>query len=76
MTERMMAAMDHPLVDVIGHPTGRKILRREPYPVDIERLVAHAAETGTMLEINAEPGPARPLRPPRPRWPPRRACRS
>ena len=55
MTKRMMAAMDHPLVDVIGHPTGRKILRREPYAVDIERIVEHAAETGTMLEINANP---------------------
>ncbi len=55
MTKRMMAAMDHPLVDVIGHPTGRKILRREPYAVDVEQLIAHAAETGTFLEINANP---------------------
>ena len=55
MTKRMMAAMDHPLVDVIGHPTGRKILQREPYAVDMERLVAHAAATGTILEINANP---------------------
>jgi DNA polymerase (family 10) len=55
MTERMMAAMDHPLVDVIGHPTGRLILRRDPYAVDVERLVEHAAHTGTMLEINANP---------------------
>jgi DNA polymerase (family 10) len=55
MTERMMAAMDHPLVDVIGHPTGRLILRREPYPIDMERVVEHAAATGTMLEINANP---------------------
>jgi DNA polymerase (family 10) len=55
MTERMMAAMDHPLVDVIGHPTGRLILRRDPYAVDVERVVEHAAETGTMLEINANP---------------------
>jgi DNA polymerase (family 10) len=55
MTERMMAAMDHPLVDAIGHPTGRKILTRDPYAVDVERLIAHAAETGTMLEIDAAP---------------------
>jgi DNA polymerase (family X) len=55
MTERMMAAMDHPLVDAIGHPTGRKILRRDPYPIDVERVVEHAANTGTMLEINANP---------------------
>jgi DNA polymerase (family 10) len=55
MTERMTAAMEHPLVDAIGHPTGRKILSRDPYFVDIERLIEKAAETGTMLEINAAP---------------------
>jgi DNA polymerase (family 10) len=55
MTERMLAAMDHPLVDAIGHPTGRLILRRNPYPIDMERVVEHAARTGTMLEINANP---------------------
>jgi DNA polymerase (family X) len=55
MTERMTAAMEHPLVDAIGHPTGRKILRRDPYPVDIERLIEKAVESGTMLEINAAP---------------------
>ena len=43
MTERMMAAMDNPLVDVIGHPTGRLILRREPYAIDIEQVAEHAA---------------------------------
>jgi DNA polymerase (family 10) len=55
MTDRMVAAMEHPLVDAIGHPTGRKILSRDPYHVDVERLVTKAAETGTMLEINAAP---------------------
>ncbi len=55
MTERMMAAMDHPLVDAIGHPTGRLILRREPYAIDVERVAEQAARTGTMLEINANP---------------------
>ena len=55
MTERMTAAMEHPLVDAIGHPTGQKILSRDPYHVDVERLIAKAAETGTMLEINAAP---------------------
>jgi DNA polymerase (family 10) len=55
MTERMIAAMDHPLVDAIGHPTGRLILRREPYAIDLERVVEHAARTGTMLEINSNP---------------------
>jgi DNA polymerase (family 10) len=55
MTERIMAAMDHDLVDAIGHPTGRKILKRDPYSLDIERIVEHAAATGTMLEINGNP---------------------
>jgi DNA polymerase (family X) len=55
MTERMTAAMEHPLVDTIGHPTGRKILARDPYPIDIERVIEKAAETGTFLEINAGP---------------------
>jgi DNA polymerase (family 10) len=55
MTERIMAAMDNPLVDAIGHPTGRLLRKRDPYPLDIERVVEHAAATGTMLEINANP---------------------
>jgi DNA polymerase (family X) len=55
MTERMTVAMEHPYVDAIGHPTGRKILTRDPYPVDVERLIEQAAATGTMLEINAAP---------------------
>jgi DNA polymerase (family 10) len=55
MTKRIMAAMENPYVDAIGHLTGRLILRREPYAVDLERIVRHAAETGTMLEINGNP---------------------
>ncbi len=55
MTARMVAAMEHPLVDVIGHPTGRLIGRREPYALDIDRVVEVAARTGTFLEINANP---------------------
>ena len=55
MTERMIAAIEHPLVDVIGHPTGRLIERREPYAVDLEAVFAAAARTGTCLEINANP---------------------
>ena len=54
-TERMMLAMEHPLVDVIGHPTGRLIERREAYSLDLDRVIAKAAETGTFLEINANP---------------------
>jgi DNA polymerase (family 10) len=55
MTERMIAAMENPYVDAIGHPTGRLILRRAPYGIDIERIVEAAVRTGTFLEINANP---------------------
>jgi DNA polymerase (family 10) len=55
MTERMIAAIEHPLVDAIGHPTGRKIDRREPYALDVGAVIDAAARTGTMLEINANP---------------------
>jgi DNA polymerase (family X) len=55
MTERMIAAMRHPLVDAIGHPTGRLIERREPYPLDMPKLIEGAVRTGTMLEINSNP---------------------
>jgi DNA polymerase (family 10) len=54
-TDRMIAAMEHPLVDAIGHPTGRLIGRREPYALDIERVVEAAVRTGTFIEINANP---------------------
>jgi DNA polymerase (family 10) len=54
-TERVMRAMEHPLVDAIGHPTGRMIGRREPYALDLDRIIEKAVETGTFLEINANP---------------------
>jgi DNA polymerase (family 10) len=55
MTDRMVRAIEHPLVDAIGHPTGRLIDRRGPYELDLERVVEAAARTGTFLEINANP---------------------
>jgi DNA polymerase (family 10) len=55
MTDRMVAAIEHPLVDAIGHPTGRKIEARPPYALDLDRVIEAAARTGTMLEINAAP---------------------
>ena len=55
MTERVIAACEHPLVDCIGHLTGRLILRREPYDIDVEAVAEAAARTGTMLEINGNP---------------------
>jgi DNA polymerase (family X) len=54
-TARMLSAMNHPLVDAIGHPTGRLLERREPYALDLDRVIAGAVETGTFLEINANP---------------------
>ena len=54
-TERMIAAMEHPLVDAIGHPTGRLIDRREPYEIDVDAIAEAAARTGTFLEINGNP---------------------
>jgi DNA polymerase (family X) len=55
MTERMIAAVEHPLVDAIGHPTGRLIERRAPYALDVPALIEAAVRAGTMLEINANP---------------------
>jgi DNA polymerase (family X) len=55
MTERLLGAVEHPWIDAIGHPTGRKIETRPPYAVDMDRVIEAAAATGTMLEINASP---------------------
>jgi DNA polymerase (family 10) len=55
MTDRIIAAVEHPLVDAIGHPTGRKIERRAPYGVEMDRIIDAAARTGTMIEINSAP---------------------
>ena len=54
-TERVLATMENPNVDCIGHLTGRKLSRREPMDIDIERVVEKAVETGTFLEINSQP---------------------
>ncbi len=55
MTERVLGAIENPLVDCIGHLTGRLIGRREPYAIGIEAVAEAAARTGTMLEINGNP---------------------
>ncbi len=54
-TQRTLAAMRNPYVNVIGHPSGRLLNRREAMPLDIEAICAEAARTGTALEINASP---------------------
>ncbi len=53
MTARVAAACEHPYCDAIGHLTGRKIETRAPYAIDVDAVVAAAARTGTMLEINS-----------------------
>jgi DNA polymerase (family 10) len=55
MTERILEAVRHPHVDILGHPTGRLLLRRDPYAVDMEKVLAAAAECGTSVELNANP---------------------
>ncbi len=55
MTERIVRAMNNPHVRAIGHPTGRILNRREPYEVDVSRLIREAAATNTALELNAYP---------------------
>jgi len=54
-TERVLAAMESPHVDCIGHLTGRKLGKRDAADVDLERIVAKAVETGTALELNSQP---------------------
>lgn len=54
MTERLLRAMECPWVDVLGHPTGRLILKREPSRIAVERVIDRAAEAGVALEINSQ----------------------
>jgi DNA polymerase (family 10) len=54
MTERMLRAISNPYVDIIGHPTGRILLRREPYKLDLNKVIDAAAATGVALEINCQ----------------------
>ena len=55
MTERIIRAMKNPNVDIISHPTGRIIQRRDEYQIDFEKILRAAKETGTILEINSYP---------------------
>jgi DNA polymerase (family 10) len=55
MTARIVRAVKHPFVTMLGHATGRLLLKREGYKVDLDRILAAAAESGTMIEINAQP---------------------
>src|SRR6185436_1451629 len=55
MTERVLHAMDDPHMTVLAHPTGRLLLSREPYALDVEAVLQKAAETGIAIEVNADP---------------------
>jgi len=55
MTARVLAAASHPLVDALGHLTGRMIERRAPYAIDVDAVIAACADSGTLLEINSSP---------------------
>jgi DNA polymerase (family 10) len=54
MTARVLRAIESPYVDIIGHPTGRMLLRRDGYALDLDRVIDAAARTGTALEINSQ----------------------
>ena len=55
MTSRVLRAIENPNVDILGHPTGRQILRREPYAIDLAAVFRRAAELGVAMEHNAAP---------------------
>jgi DNA polymerase (family 10) len=55
MTRRMIRAMENPFVTMLAHPTGRLLLKREPYKIDVPKILDAAARTGTWIELNAAP---------------------
>ena len=55
MTQRIIRAIENPLVNIIGHPTGRMLGHRPMYPINLQEVIAAAAENNTVLEINGSP---------------------
>jgi DNA polymerase (family 10) len=55
MTQRVLRAMDDPHLTVLGHPTGRLLLARDPYEIDMQAVIARAGERGVAIEINGDP---------------------
>jgi DNA polymerase (family 10) len=55
MTQRVLKAMDDPHTAILGHPTGRLLLSRDAYPLDLDAIFARAADRGVAIEINADP---------------------
>ena len=54
MTDRVLRALESPWVDILGHPTGRRLLKREPVRIDMDRVASAAASHGVALEINCQ----------------------
>jgi DNA polymerase (family 10) len=54
-TERILRAMDNRYFNILGHATGRLLLKRPGYELDIERIIGHAKQTGCFFEINSSP---------------------
>lgn len=55
MTARLLKALENPYVRILGHPTGRQIMKRDPFLFDIEKVFEKAKELGVILEVNANP---------------------
>src|SRR5256885_8540832 len=55
MTKRVLAAMDDPHLTILAHPTGRLLLSREPYAINVEAVLEKAADVGVAVELNADP---------------------
>jgi DNA polymerase (family 10) len=55
MTDRVVRALENPFVTILGHPTGRLLLTREPYAIDMPAVLARAGELGVAVELNADP---------------------
>jgi DNA polymerase (family 10) len=55
MTARILTALENPRLTILGHPTGRLLLAREPYAVDVDAIIEKAADTGAAIELNADP---------------------
>ena len=54
MTDRLLRAIDNPWVDILGHPTGRLLLKRSPYAFDLDAVLDAAARRGVAMEINCQ----------------------
>jgi DNA polymerase (family X) len=55
MTDRLLRALECPHLRILGHPTGRRLLERDPYPFDFDRVAAEAVRRGVWMEVNASP---------------------